>query len=77
MSFGDGSRYYAEGIKNDNSVAKQFRFTFDPKWKVVSHASNTFSFVLQPNEEAYYVAKFVDPDTQWTFWLTSRSVVDV
>jgi len=51
---------------------------FDQKWWVISHetSTNTVEVVLQPGDEAYFVAKFVDPNTPFSWSLYERTIVD-
>jgi len=73
---GSHSLYFAEEIKNTAGKTRTFTYTFDPKWKVVSHSSNTFAATLKAGESLVYIAKFVDPNTPFDWSLYKRVITD-
>jgi len=70
------SKYFCEETKNTAGNTRKFTFTFDPKWKVVSHETNPFSATLADGESVLYIAKFVDINTSFSWSLYERAIVD-
>jgi len=70
------SKYFCEEAKNTAGNTRKFTFTFDPKWKVVSHETNPFSATLADGESVLYIAKFVDINTSFSWSLYERAIVD-
>jgi len=70
------SKYFCEETKNTAGNTRKFTFTFDPKWKVVSHETNPFSATLADGESVLYIAKYVDPNTSFDWSLYEIAIVD-
>jgi len=74
---GNKTKYYAEWIRNNTDSKKKYTIDFDSKWSVVTHKSNKIVASLKPQEDLFFVAKYNNINTKFSWSLYDMSSKDI